>query len=57
MNAALLLLHSESQPTHLDSYPPGQDIAKKVYVSEHGTDMYVNVHEFMNVYVDVCTRT
>ncbi len=27
-----------------------------MHVSEHGTDMYVHVHEIMNVYVHVCTR-
>ncbi len=26
-----------------------------IYVSEHGTDMYVHVHEFMYTYVHVCT--
>jgi hypothetical protein len=39
-------------------YPPGQDSQVLVgqnctYVSEHGTDMYIQFHVFMKVYVHV----
>ncbi len=36
-------------PTHLD-----RRMENCMYLSEHDTDMYVHVHEIMNVYVHVC---
>ncbi len=44
---------------HLESYPHGQlrILQNGIYVSEHGTDMYVHIHAFMYMYVHVYTCT
>jgi hypothetical protein len=39
-------------PTHLDKI-----LQNGMYVSEHDTDMYVHVHDFMNVHVHLCACT
>ncbi len=43
-------LHNIWNPPHLDRI-----MENSMYVSEHGTDMYIHVYEIMNVYVHVCT--